>query len=243
MAAPSRDHDPQREVAAASSAAKSTASSPVCPDFRRFGKGVLGRGTAEIGRHPHAWNSPPIISLTGNDYACAPYLIEYSPEIIQRKVVFLTDLWRDTFECEIVSHRGGRWASMDANARILRVSRPASGRASSETPSPRRGVRAGSCSGKGNICRSPFAAEYLRKRAPAIGIDSAGCLQMPGRPSPAGASKRRRRPASTEASSVRRTEGLCGRSRRYHLCIRVRSGRLAAQLVSRFDREDFLCER
>src|SRR5262249_31367323 len=30
---------------------------------------------------------------------------------------------------------------------------------------------------------------------------------------------------------------------RYHLCIRARSGRLAAQLVSRFDREDFLCER
>jgi hypothetical protein len=62
----------------------------VCPDFQRFAKAVLRRGAAEIGMHLHAWNSPPIISLTGDDYASAPYLIEYAPEIIHRKVSFMT---------------------------------------------------------------------------------------------------------------------------------------------------------
>jgi hypothetical protein len=61
-----------------------------CPDFQRFAKAVLRRGAAEIGMHLHAWNSPPIISLTGDDYASAPYLIEYASEIIHRKVSFTT---------------------------------------------------------------------------------------------------------------------------------------------------------
>jgi hypothetical protein len=79
------------------------------PVYQRFARKVLRRGTAEIGMHLHAWNSPPIIPLTDDDYGCAPYLIEYPAEVIRRKVAFMTSLLRDTFGCPITSHRAGRW--------------------------------------------------------------------------------------------------------------------------------------
>src|SRR5208283_4588444 len=48
-----------------------------CPVFRDFGQDVIAHNTGEIGMHLHAWNSPPIIPLTDNDYSYQPYLIEY----------------------------------------------------------------------------------------------------------------------------------------------------------------------
>ena len=90
-----------------------------CPVFQRFAKKVLRRGTAEIGMHLHAWNSPPMVPLTNDDYACAPYLIEYPAEVIRRKAAFLTSLLRDTFACEITSHRAGRWGFNGWYARVL----------------------------------------------------------------------------------------------------------------------------
>ena len=89
------------------------------PDFQRFAKAVLRRGAAELGMHLHAWNSPPIISLTGDDNTCAPYLIEYSLEIIRHKVSFMTALLRDIFECDITSHRAGHWGFNGCYARVL----------------------------------------------------------------------------------------------------------------------------
>jgi len=46
--------------------------------FVEFGRDVLARGTGEIGMHLHAWNSPPIVPLTGDDFHYQPYLIEYA---------------------------------------------------------------------------------------------------------------------------------------------------------------------
>ncbi len=49
----------------------------VCPIFKEFARNVIKSNTGEIGMHLHAWNSPPIINLTSNDYYYHPYLIEY----------------------------------------------------------------------------------------------------------------------------------------------------------------------
>src|SRR5438874_10631060 len=56
-----------------------------CETFREFGKDVLARDAAEIGMHLHAWNSPPIIPLTADDDAHAPYLIDYPEDQIRQK--------------------------------------------------------------------------------------------------------------------------------------------------------------
>ena len=91
-----------------------------CAMFREFARDVIRRGRAEIGMHLHAWNSPPIEPLTPDDYRCQPYLIEYPESILREKVHFLTDLLREAFGCQIVSHRAGRWAFDERYARVLR---------------------------------------------------------------------------------------------------------------------------
>jgi hypothetical protein len=82
------------------------ASSPL---FVRFGREVIARKTAEIGMHLHAWNSPPLVPLTDDDFVHQPYLIEYSDEVMQQKLAFMTDLLQDRFSVPMRSHRAGRW--------------------------------------------------------------------------------------------------------------------------------------
>jgi len=90
--------------------------------FLRFGRELLRRGTAEIGMHLHAWDSPPLKPLTRADHRHQPYLVDYPDELMAAKIAFLSELLRDRFEGDIVSHRAGRWA-MDARyARLLRQS-------------------------------------------------------------------------------------------------------------------------
>jgi len=91
----------------------------VDPFFQDFGRDVIVRNAAEIGAHPHAWNTPPRHRLTDDDYEHQPYLTEYPVDVMRQKVRFLTELLRDTFQTEIVSHRGGRWAFNEAYAHIL----------------------------------------------------------------------------------------------------------------------------
>lgn len=81
-----------------------------CPVFVEFAKDVVRNDTGEIGMHLHAWNSPPVVPLTEDDNAHHPYLIEYSDDMIKRKVAFITHLLEDTFGLDMVSHRAGRWA-------------------------------------------------------------------------------------------------------------------------------------
>ena len=92
----------------------------VCsPVYQEFARDVLKRGTAEIGMHLHAWNSPPIQPLTQDDYRYQPYLIEYADKIIHDKVDLLTKLLEDTFGVKMISHRAGRWSMNEVYARVL----------------------------------------------------------------------------------------------------------------------------
>ncbi|SMF02290.1 polysaccharide deacetylase family protein [Pseudogulbenkiania subflava] len=90
------------------------------PDYQRFAKDVLARGTGEVGMHLHAWNSPPLVALTKDDYRYTPYLIEYPAEVIRQKIDFMTKLLEDTFATKMVSHRAGRWAFNEFYAEELR---------------------------------------------------------------------------------------------------------------------------
>src|SRR3954462_13843490 len=67
------------------------------PDYQAFAKDVLARGTGEIGMHLHAWNSPPEIPLTEDDYRHHPYLIEYSQDLIREKVKVMTETLETVF--------------------------------------------------------------------------------------------------------------------------------------------------
>jgi hypothetical protein len=78
------------------------------PEFREFGRDVLVRNVAEIGMHLHAWNSPPLVPLTEDDFRYQPYLTEYPDEIMRDKIRVMTRLLEDIFQRPIVSHRAGR---------------------------------------------------------------------------------------------------------------------------------------
>ncbi len=87
--------------------------------FQSFGHDVLRSDTGEIGMHLHAWNSPPIIELTDNDYKYQPYLIEYNNKIIRDKIIFLTDFLENIFSQKMTSHRAGRWAINEYYTQLL----------------------------------------------------------------------------------------------------------------------------
>jgi hypothetical protein len=90
-----------------------------CPVFVEFGREVLKRGTAEIGMHLHAWNSPPLVPLTEDDNQHHPYLIEYAEEQVREKVRVMTRTLEDTFGLKMISHRAGRWSFNEVYARAL----------------------------------------------------------------------------------------------------------------------------
>jgi len=64
----------------------------------------------EIGMHLHAWNSPPDFMIE-NKFGGNPYITEYPKEIIWKKNEYLKKEIEDVFECRVVSHRAGRWAT------------------------------------------------------------------------------------------------------------------------------------
>jgi hypothetical protein len=78
--------------------------------FVEFARDVLDRAAGEVGMHLHAWNSPPLFSLTGDDFHHQPYLIEYPEPVMREKIRFMTRLLEDRFDRRITSHRAGRWA-------------------------------------------------------------------------------------------------------------------------------------
>lgn len=67
----------------------------------------------EIGLHLHAWNSPPLSALTRDDFHFQPYLHEYPKDVVISKINYLVNLLKDTFQTEIISHRGGRYSISD----------------------------------------------------------------------------------------------------------------------------------
>jgi hypothetical protein len=90
-----------------------------CTSFKKFGRNILKCKTGEIGMHLHAWNTPPLIPLTKDDFVFQPYLIEYPKDIIRQKVAVMTDLLEDTFGVKMISHRAGRWSFNETYAQIL----------------------------------------------------------------------------------------------------------------------------
>ncbi|HUF82948.1 MAG TPA: deacetylase [Burkholderiales bacterium] len=78
--------------------------------FVDFARDVVSRGAGEVGMHLHAWNSPPLEALTGDDFSHQPYLIEYPDRIMREKIRAMTRLLEDRFGRKMVSHRAGRWA-------------------------------------------------------------------------------------------------------------------------------------
>ncbi len=87
--------------------------------FVEFGKDVQRRGTGEIGMHLHAWNSPPLISLTNDDFKSQPFLIDYPKSVMREKIAVMTDLLEERFETKMLSHRAGRWSFNDIYAQLL----------------------------------------------------------------------------------------------------------------------------
>jgi hypothetical protein len=89
------------------------------PRFVEFGRDILKRGAGEIGMHLHAWDSPPLVPLTADDWRNQPYLTEYCPPVMREKISFMTGLLEDTFGVKMTSHRAGRWGFNGTYARIL----------------------------------------------------------------------------------------------------------------------------
>ena len=90
-----------------------------CPDFLGFARDALSRSVAEVGMHLHAWNSPPIVPLTADDFEHQPYLIEYPEPQLREKVKVMTAALEERFGRKMISHRAGRWAIDTVYARAL----------------------------------------------------------------------------------------------------------------------------
>ncbi|HZF14579.1 MAG TPA: hypothetical protein VE046_01425 [Steroidobacteraceae bacterium] len=82
----------------------------MCDEFVEFARTVIARDGGEVGMHLHAWNSPPLIPLTSDDFAHQPFLIEYPKPVMQEKIRTITRLLEERFDRPIVSHRAGRFA-------------------------------------------------------------------------------------------------------------------------------------
>jgi hypothetical protein len=89
------------------------------PAFREFGREFLRNGTGEIGMHLHAWNTPPLVPLTDDDFEHLPFLIEYPTQQIRDKVRALTDKLEEVFDTKMCSHRAGRWGINEIYMQIL----------------------------------------------------------------------------------------------------------------------------
>lgn len=90
--------------------------------YIEFARDVIARDCGEVGMHLHAWNSPPLVPLTDDDYRHKPYLIEYPNAQIQAKVDYMTKLLEETFQTKMRSHRAGRWAFNEFYASLLLAS-------------------------------------------------------------------------------------------------------------------------
>lgn len=93
-----------------------------CDDyFVEFAKNTMQENRCEIGMHLHAWNSPPAYELEvrSDVEPGAPYLIEYSEEIMDEKICYMTNLLKERFGILPVTHRAGRWAMNRTYFRLL----------------------------------------------------------------------------------------------------------------------------
>lgn len=91
----------------------------ISDEYRRFAENGIKKGTIEIGLHTHTWNMPPDYPLPYNAKGDNAYAGEYPVEVLEKKVYNLVDLLKNNFQCDITSHRGGRWYLDNNLCRIL----------------------------------------------------------------------------------------------------------------------------
>ena len=87
--------------------------------FVELGVNGLKNQLLEIGMHLHAWNTPPIIWGKDGMTMKKPYLIEYERNHMEAKIHYMTQRLEHVFQCNITSHRAGRWAFNETYATIL----------------------------------------------------------------------------------------------------------------------------
>jgi hypothetical protein len=90
-----------------------------CKEYVEFGRDIIRRNAGEIGMHLHAWNTPPLVPITTDDFYHQPYLIEYPIDVMDEKISVTTELLQNRFETPIVSHRSGRWALDSRYVKLL----------------------------------------------------------------------------------------------------------------------------
>jgi hypothetical protein len=78
--------------------------------YCEFAADVIARRTGEVGMHLHAWNTPPCVPLTADDYEYHPYLIEYPEPVMREKIHVMTSRLEERFQVKMVSHRAGRFS-------------------------------------------------------------------------------------------------------------------------------------
>jgi hypothetical protein len=88
-------------------------------EFVELARNAVRRGTAEIGMHLHAWDSPPYVPLTDDDVGHHPFLTEYPVAVMRDKIRAQTRLLEDVFGIPMRSHRAGRWSFDERYAGIL----------------------------------------------------------------------------------------------------------------------------
>jgi hypothetical protein len=89
------------------------------PEFQELGRDAVRRGTAEVGMHLHAWDSPPYAPLTDDDAGHHPFLTEYPVTVMRDKIRAQTRLLEDVFGIPVRSHRAGRWSFDERYAGLL----------------------------------------------------------------------------------------------------------------------------
>lgn len=90
-----------------------------CAEFVEFARDVICRETGEVGMHLHAWNAPPLVPLTDDDFTRQPFLIEYPPDVMRDKLARLTERLQAAFDRPMLSHRAGRWGLDSRYVRML----------------------------------------------------------------------------------------------------------------------------
>lgn len=76
------------------------------------------QGLCEVGMHLHAWYTPPEFSIK-NKTDQRDYLIEYPEDIMEKKIMTMTNLIEDRFGIKPRTHRSGRWAMDERYFRLI----------------------------------------------------------------------------------------------------------------------------
>lgn len=80
--------------------------------FMEYVSSKAHKGLCEVGMHLHAWSMPPEYDLREgiSQKQGLPYLIEYPDQIMEEKIVLMTETIYNATGIKPVSHRAGRWA-------------------------------------------------------------------------------------------------------------------------------------